>query len=322
MVPWQSTDSAFPFNTQLITCWCMPFSHRKAAHRRPASAAVHSSAAASAHMGDIVDRPASLPVSHWSQHQRHHHAIAHPHLRQDLRSTMHFSRPRSAQPWVSKHEKDAAAECSSSPRLKDKHVQSISPPSSCATPVQLQAHCADNLSSSLHNDAPENSTAASTSAHQAPSSAATEAETVCEQSSQASIGDVSNRQEVHLEHLETSCQPEASSHALSPDISRFPPVVINTQDASSMEQSMQQSWSKGHLGLQDGSHRKTRMREWPPQGARWRSASHCKLQANPMHLPTAKVCSCSPFISCCQLDLCLTCGLAVSHDQLQDNAVS
>ena len=282
------------------------FSHRKAADRRSASAAVHSSAAASANMGDIVGRPASLPVSHWSRHQRHHHATAHPHLRQDLMSTMHCSRPRSAQPWVVKHEEDAAAECSSSPRLKDKRVQSVSPTSFCATPVQLQAQCTDNLSSSLHSDALESSTAGSISAYRPPNSAALETENVCEQSNQAAVDDPSKRQEVQLEHLETSCQPEASSHALSPDSSS---VHVNQQDASGLDQSMQQSYSKGHWGVQAGGHSKPRLREqeWPPQGARWRSTAHFKLQANPMHLPSAKVCSCSHA-------LCLTCRDATSSD--------
>ena len=283
------------------------FSHRKAADRRPANAAVHSSAAASANMGDIVGRPASLPVSHWSRHQRHHQATAHPHLRQDLMSTMHCSRPRSAQPWVVKHEEDAAAECSSSPRLKDKRVHSVSPASFCATPVQLQAHRADNLSSSLYNDARESSTAGSISAHPPPNSAALETENVCEQSSQVAVGDPSKRQDEHLEHLQTSCQPVASSHALNPDSSS---LHVNRQDASGLGQSMQQSFSKGHWGVQAGSHSKPRWREqeWPPQGARWRSAACFKLQANPMHLPSAKVCSCSHA-------LCLMCRDATSSDQ-------
>ena len=270
---------------------CAP-DHRKAAHRRPASAAAHSSGAASTKVGDIVGRPASLPVSHWSRHQRHHHAAAHPHLRQDLMSTMHFSRPRSAQPRVSKHEEDAAAACSSSPRLKDKHVQSVSLTSFCATPAQLQAHRADGLSSSLHNDAHEYSIAASTSAHSAPDGAALEAEIVCEQSNQAAVDDLSKGQQVQLEHLEISCQPETSSHALRPDTSS---VCVDTHDATNMEQSVQQSVSKRHLGIQAGSHSRSRMREqeWPPQGARWRSATQYKLQANPMHLPTAKVFRCS-----------------------------
>ena len=267
---------------------CAP-NHRKAAHRRPASAAVHSSGAASTKVGDIVGRPASLPVSHWSRHQRHPHATSHPLLRQDVMSTMRFSRPRSAQPWVSKHEEEAAAECSRSPRLKDKHVQSVSPMSFCAAPVQIQAHRADGLSSSLHNEAHEYSIAASTSVHQAPDGAALEVETVCEQSGQVTDNDLSKGQEVQLEHLESSCQPETSSHALSPDKSS---LCVNRQDPTGLEQSMQQLNSKGRLGIQADSHSRTRMREqeWPPQGARWRRASQYKLQANPMHLPTAKVC--------------------------------
>lgn len=253
-----------------------------------------------------MGRPASLPVSHWSQHQHHYHATAHPHLRQDLMSTMHLGRPRSAQPWVSEHEKDVAAECSSSPRLKNKHVQSGSSASFCATPVQLQAHPADGRSSSLHNDAREYSIAASTSAHQAPDGAAFQAEPICEGSSQAAVDDFNKRQEVQLEHLETSHQPETSSHALSPDTSS---LCVNRQDTDVMEQLLQ-SDSQRRLGVQASSHSRTRLREQeqPPQGARWRRATQYKLQTNCMHLPTAKVCSCLHA-------WCCTCGVATSSDQ-------
>lgn len=218
-------------------------------------------------------------------------------------STMHFSRPRSAQSWVSEHEKDVAAECSSSLRLKDKHVQSVSSASFCARPVQ--AHPADDLSSSLHNDAHESSIAASTSARQAPDGAALHAEPVCEQSSQAAFDDLNKKQEVQLEHLEISFQPETGSYALGPDTSS---LSVNRQDAVAMEQLLQ-SDSKRHLGVQASSHSRTRLREqeWPPQGARWRSGLQYKLQANPMHLPTAKVCTCLHA-------LCCTCGVATSSD--------
>lgn len=241
-----------------------------------------------------MGRPASLPVSHWARHQRHHHATAHPHLRQEIVSSRHFSRPRSAQPWVNSGlEKGSAAVCSASPRYENKQVKSDRPASFGATPVQLQACHVDGLASGLQHGAREYSTAASVSAHQAPKSAAPGAETVSKLSNQAAVCDHSIPQEVQLEYLYTSTsQPEASSHAMGPDTNC---LYVSRQDAVGIEQSRQQPDSYRQLGTRTGSHSRVRMREqdWPPQGARWRSATLYKLQANSMHLPTAKVCCCS-----------------------------
>lgn len=274
-----------------------------------------------------MGRPASLPVSHWAQHQRNHHATAHPQLRQDLMSSRHFSRPRSAQPWVASGHKDgSAAVCSTSPRHRNKQEQSDSPASFCATPVQLPASRDDGLASGLQNGAHKYSAAASMSAHQAPHSAAPEAENVSNASSGAAVCDYSKFEEVQLECLGTSTsQPEASSHTVGPDSSR---LGVNTQDTVGIGQSWQQPDSNRHLGIRAGSHSRVKMREqeWPPHGARWRSATLYKLQANSMHLPTAKVCCCShacmPLVfdvwcctkqrqaarKCCSLSFCTCCA--------------
>lgn len=267
--------------------------------------------AASAKVGDIVGRPASLPVSHWAQHQRHHHVTAHPHLGQDLMSCRHFRRPTSAQPWLnSRHKEGSAAVCSTSPRHKNQQVQSDS---SASIAVQLQACHVDGLASGLQSGAHDYSTAASISVHRAPACAAHEGESVSRTSSQAAVCDYSKPEEVQLEYLDTSpSEPEASSCAVGPDTSS-----LHRQDTVGIARSWQQPESNRHLGIRAGSHSRVKMREqeWPPQGARWRSATLYKLQANSMHLPTAKVCCCSH--AC---PLCLTCGIAQSSDKPPETA--
>lgn len=271
----------------------MPCLHcRKAGHRRPASAAVHSSAA-SASTEEIVCRPTSLPVSHWFRHQHHHHATAHPYLRQDLMSTMHLSRPNTAQPWVSaSKQRNHAVACSSTSRHTDKHVQCESLTSSCVSPRQPQARHVDSLAPSRHNDAEECSTARHASVYPAPCNAECEAEAAVEQSNRAAVDDQSSSQEAHLQHVGTACLPESSSSAFSTDRSRR----LSSRESTTCREgsSLQQADSRRQLGAQAGGHRRVRagQQEWPPQGARWRSAALYKLQAPPMHLPTAKVCSC------------------------------
>ena len=320
-----------PGNVCPITC-CCAFDYRKAGYRRPTSAAVPGS------MGDMVARPASLPVSHWSRHHPHHHARAHPHLRQDLMSTMHFSRPRSAQPRFSSHEReDGAAECIS--LYNNKHMQSDSPASSCAMLMQLQARHVDGLASSSHNIFQECSTAASNVAYQAPGDAA---EAVCKQAGQVAVETCS--QSGQAQHPETSCLLESSSYALHLEPSS---VGVNRQEATSMERSslpsdhssISQGWEQRHVGVRASSHRssprvavtpqvaltpkvRVREQEWPAQAAGWRSATLYKLQAIPMHLPTAKVCSaCHGLCFMCQtmqllswlvLDVCVCCEQAVA----------
>lgn len=266
--------------------------YRQAAHRRPASAAVRCSVA-SASMEDNVCRPASLPVSHWFRPQQHHHATAHPHLRQDLMSTMHFSRPRSAQPCLSTHEQGSHADgCSSTRRHTNKHVQSDDPMSSCASPRQTQSRHVNGLAPSCHIPPQECSTAGRIASSPAPCNAACEAETVSKQFSLAALGDQSKHQQVQLQHLQTSCLPESSSSASSPDTSRR---LSSREHTTGIERSsLQHVEGKRQVGEQAGGHPRMRGKgqDWSPQGARWRTATLYKLQPTSMHLPTAKVRSC------------------------------
>ena len=70
---------------------------RKPVHKRPASAAVATGAKPSLAPADLLHGSVALPTAQWSGHRHHHaHKAQHPHLKQDLMSSMHFSRPRTA----------------------------------------------------------------------------------------------------------------------------------------------------------------------------------------------------------------------------------
>ncbi|KAL3152222.1 hypothetical protein ABBQ32_001307 [Trebouxia sp. C0010 RCD-2024] len=205
-------------------------------------------------------------------------------------STMHFSRPKSAQPWVpTSEQQNQAGARSSISRHTDKHVQSGSLISSCVSPREMHARQADGLAPSCHSNAQECSTARQASAYPAPCNAACEAEGAVAQSSGLVVDDENNSREVHLQHVGTACLPESSSSAFSRDTSRR----LSSREATTCREgsSLQQADSRRQSGVQAGSHLRRnqgRQQEWPPQGARWRSVALYKLQAPPMHLPTAK----------------------------------
>ena len=45
---------------------------------------------------DVTAQCVALPAADWSEHHHHRHTVQHPHVKPDLMSSMHFSRPRSA----------------------------------------------------------------------------------------------------------------------------------------------------------------------------------------------------------------------------------
>ncbi len=83
---------------------------RRAARKRPASAAVINIASTASSPADVTAQCVALPAAHWSEHHHHRHTMQHPHVKPDLMSTMHFSRPRSALHTSVHHQAHTAAE--------------------------------------------------------------------------------------------------------------------------------------------------------------------------------------------------------------------
>ena len=52
----------------------------------------------------------ALPAAHWSERHPDRHTVQHPHVKPDLMSSMHFSRPRSAQHTPVHHQSHTAAQ--------------------------------------------------------------------------------------------------------------------------------------------------------------------------------------------------------------------
>ncbi|DBA81719.1 TPA: hypothetical protein ACH3X1_007456 [Trebouxia sp. C0004] len=83
---------------------------RRAARKRPASAAVSNMAATASSPADVSAECVALPAAHWSERHHHRHTVQHPHVKPDLMSSLHFSRPRSALHTTVHHQAHTAAE--------------------------------------------------------------------------------------------------------------------------------------------------------------------------------------------------------------------
>ena len=59
---------------------------------------------------DVTAQCVALPAAHWSEHHHHRHTVQHPHVKPDLMSSMHFSRPRSALHTYVHHQAHTAAQ--------------------------------------------------------------------------------------------------------------------------------------------------------------------------------------------------------------------
>ena len=83
---------------------------RRAARKRPASAAVSNMAGTASSPAGVTAQCVALPAAHWSERHHHRHTVQHPHVKPDLMSSMHFSRPRSALPTSVHHQAHTAAQ--------------------------------------------------------------------------------------------------------------------------------------------------------------------------------------------------------------------
>lgn len=258
---------------------------------------MRSKAAAASGSENILERPSPLPVSHWSLPHRHHHSHAHPHLKQDLMSTMQFSRPKSAHPQFSSHRhRSDAADCRGLQEYPDRQIQTHGAADSHGSHhrlKKLQDTCVEGMASSQHSS--DSNAAASTAAHPATNSAVHDAEAGEKQSAYA-INHGQHKadhaaQQQQLEQLQ-SCLPESSSDVLTSEASSSH-TAANPESNMCMRRLGIQEGSEEHMHSQAGTHSRqtARDQQWPPKGARWRSASLYKMQARPMHVPTAKVSS-------------------------------
>ena len=266
----------------------IPFTSRKA-HKRPASAAVQGSAAAAGSTEDVTGRPAPLPVSHWSSHHHHYHTAPHPHLRQDFMSSMHFSRPKSAQPQSPRHRRQRendAVTCSSL-------VGRLQP--DCAEGASTTAGCCRQQERS-HAGGRPNSVAACSAGE----SAASDDEAVGQQACQAAVDSIYTPvAQQHLEQMQECCQPEGS-----PEGSRLEAGNVCTDPCSTSGMtsgSMQQAGTADQPQAGRRNRARVRKQQHLPDSDRWRSASLFKLPSQPMHIPTPKV----------RKSWCLLCGLSV-----------
>ena len=88
-----------------VHCCC-----RRAARKRAASAAVSNMAGTASSPADVTAECVALPAAHWSERHHDRHKAQHPHVKPDLMSSMHFSRPRSALHTSVHHQAHTAAE--------------------------------------------------------------------------------------------------------------------------------------------------------------------------------------------------------------------
>ena len=88
-----------------IHCCC-----RRAARKGPGSAGVINMAGTASRGADVTAQCVALSPAHWSEHHHHRHTVQHPHVKPDLMSSMHFSRPRSALHTSVHHQVHTAAE--------------------------------------------------------------------------------------------------------------------------------------------------------------------------------------------------------------------
>ena len=205
---------------------------------------------------------------------------------------MQLSRPKSAQLPSHRHRSDAAG-CSALQECPARQLpnDSAADLGSHHRHKKLQDTCVEGMASSHHGS--DSNNAASTAAHQATSSVVHGAKAADKQSTHAVADEqhtADHAAQHQLEHLQ-SWLPESSSEVLTSEASS------QTDPASTLgvRRSGLQGGSEEHVHAQTGrcNMQTARGQQWPPKGARWRNASLYKLQARPLHVPTAKVRSCN-----------------------------
>ena len=286
-------------------------SYRRSPLKRPASAAVSSSAAAASGVG-VAPAAAALPAYHWFDQHHHKHRSQHPHLQQDLMSIMHFSRPRSAphktssgsqrhcsnshthQPAAGRRHADAAiARGNESNRVQHAAVDGGTKESAVDSSLAgvgvtgtVDGEGLGRQYQDTGNDSPESSAVQASQRQDGDSSQQLPLDDSLQQTR---VGDEGSTRQLPGCELRGTCSVD---HVID-DQSGWENRAGDRQESNSRrdtdkqedECERQSRWQEGQHGRVKGKQQQC----WPAEGIRWRAAMAYKLQAGPMHRPTAKV---------------------------------